>query len=537
MTYDGTIYRGIDSEAFREDGPLDTWGEQCLRSNALNVLAGRTSVSWQLDAGGMSLDEQGDARAFASSDWTSILMVPWVISVSLRRLVLDLLYFVGAANSTNGFDIKVELRDQQFRVLGRAEEELAYTQGHVTRKWRSERLELELTTLARAERTGWLIIWGRSQDGGEAVPGVVNLTGSTATDNEGAGLGRYISVTDGQAVDPVWTGVDLDEPVALFADGAGYAIDVMRTTTYGAYGLPTASSVDLQGIGLGYTRHYLTKLLLRSVAIESVHDATELAPDKAVYRANIAVEGAVSSGHSRLSRLAYTRPRPVLVGPDPGITDLEDPDFRSRWKLVTASDASSPYVVWQGSVRLDAENPFVEVSLFYAALHSRNDATVYAGDDDDDDRPRDALSTWTFTAELDQLEAGQTWSTASSRGTANATRRIAHMPDDPLGSHPLLYKAWLTLPGGIAEEYSELATEGQLYARDLSLLRVLTLRIPVSGLDAPARTHRACRLRVFAQHVGDTYFPGRGNTSFNRNTTDFLHLLVVGGSVWQRGNV
>lgn len=525
MSYDGSQYKGVDEQAARNAGPLDTWMENRLRSNALNVLRGYQSVSWQPDAGGMSLDEVGSARPFASSEWTTILIAPWVIDVTLRKLFIDMLYLVGSAGGAGNFDARAELYNHRFELLGRSQQELAYSEGNATRKWQTQRFELDLAYHARTERMGWFVLWGRSQDGGEVAPGAVDQ------------IGMF-----NQTIEPessaIWPGLDSAEPRMLVsADGSdapGQMFDVLRPTSRGGYGVPVQVALNLAGVTASYTRHYLTKLFVRSVCVQPSHDGDELLPPRSAFRANIAVDGASSTSLGRSARLAYAQARPLLLGPNPGITDLEDPEYRSRWRLVTAANAGAPQRVWESSVRIDAENPHVDVVLFYVGIHSRNDAWIY---DEEDGREldRDALADWTFSAELDQLENGQTWNSASSRGAVEVSRRVSHMPDDPLGTFPLLYKAWLSLPGGRTEDYSELTSEGQLYAQDLPLLRTVLLRIPVSGLDTPARTHRACRLRVFARYDGGAYFPGGGNPNLNRATTDFLHLLAVGGSVWQRG--
>ena len=571
MAFDGSDFKGLDSDVVTsndgDDEVLDTWLEHRLRGNEYYLLQGRESISWQPWAGSSSLtDYQSGDRPYASLEWSTILCVPWVFEPTLSSIIFDLYHRVGSTGSNaEDYQIKIELRDAEFKLIGGAEETLSNTSAS-SPTWQTHRIEVDVDRQVRKRQTGFLIVWGRSRVDSIYDSGDRLFEGKYENYwvNADPGLGDVWLTDSGNA-----PGTNYEHEIALISvEDSGnnpitsVALDVWRTADdpldassppQGAFCYPTPKYVSaVTEFGNYYfERYYISYLQLRSICIEPVHTIGEQGYPSEQIRANIPVKGSAATAHARLARSAIARPKPLWIGPEPRAANSESEgaewithSYGERWRWLTASDVSvSAGVLSDATVFLDVDDPHVDVWLWVIGVHlldrwnlgSLSWLTQTAELDAERLFSEAATASWSLEVEVEQLDNGDaSWASATSLGTASTSVRLTHHPDDPLGAWPFLFQQWLLAGRDDASDYDYVYREGQLFEPDMALLRPVRVSVPLSGLDTAARLGRPCRLIVRAQYDGDPVFPLIANPDDNRNSADYLRLVCVGASAWSR---
>lgn len=546
MAFDGSDFKGLDSDAVAPGEVLDTWLEHRLRGNEYYLLRGHESISWQPFAGSSDpTDYQSGDRTFASLEWSTILCVPWVFETTHTKLILDLYYRVGSSGGDDvDYDLRVDLLDRSQRTLGQARVTLVSTEA-LSPTWRTTRVEVEVSEHINARQTGWLVVWGKSKVDSEHVVDDVDFTGSLAwyTDTS-----PWKDKTASTPPSPFF-----ETEVALIGqtnpDGTTnpLKVDVFHASEVEAFGLPCAVTTGRLDSTITYKIHRLSYLQVRSITIEDVHDPTRIGISSEAIRANIPVRGSAATAHARLAREAEARPRCMWIGPEPTFGDAEEQadfwqDYRwaQRWRFVDADDATaSPASLSKGSVSFRSEDPLVDVWLDImgvqlaaypsSGIQWRAETPVTF----EQIKGNAARATWDLTVTFDQLTGGGGWESATELGTVSKQFRFEHFREDRSGAWPFFWQQHV-LTQAVADNLNICYREGQLYEADLPFIRRVRLSLPLSNLDTLAKLSRPTRMRLEAQYINDSGVYGDDIDGRFPADSQYLRLVCVGASVWQK---
>lgn len=113
VEYDGSLgrYIAIDEDAFVEDEPLDTWGENVLRNQEYFLHKNQRGCSMAFISGGTSSDDREKDRPITSFVWSDFLYIPYHIVPDLKGIRFD--FHLRPASSVTG---NTEALDVDLRV-------------------------------------------------------------------------------------------------------------------------------------------------------------------------------------------------------------------------------------------------------------------------------------------------------------------------------------------------------------------------------------------------------------------------------------
>ena len=559
MSFDGSDFKGLDEAAPPPDGAEDAWLEAVVHSNALYTLAGHRAVTYAPKAG-TDPDDVTGCRPYCSLDWSTALHAPIRVETTTSAMRVRFAYANLVGGTTKPIhELQAVLYNARMEAIAGATVALDNTEA-LTPLFDTIELTLSIPEKVQRSQVGRLVLWSRSSVGDE-VDGVdVNLgrPGERLNDVAFRATGGALpwespdSFPDDECI--------IGQNTAEGGDpGTGRRYDVLYAAGANVNPLPPPGSVkDPLGGGnnADFRRHYLTRLYLKGVEIEEVHDLSRVKIPAAAMRANIGVRAEVTLGHPRMAALGYTRPRCEWVGPPWTLPTAESDDnayitrgHALRWKSIFASEALdtwTPFFEWPAIV--DAENPLCELLFFGAGVHLglealRNGDTPSAWTYEELEAAATSVE-WQMRLRADQMDLGEVaWATASSRGTGEeVTARVLHYPDDCAGIFPFLQQQAIlerntNIVDGPFAGTAYAAREGQLYRGDLPLMQAFRAPLRMTGMTSQTQTLRPVRyvLEVRAISSRILYANTTHRDAANYNEVERLKLVCTGATLYQRG--
>lgn len=528
----GSGFIGIDEDSFDTTSsdcpPLDTWLEHRLRSNARHLIEQGNQISWSIVSGQSNDIDSGDnIRPYASINRSTIMYVPWLIEPGLSSVEVHGLARVGDEGSINpGYLIDMELDSQQ--IPGKQSQPITATDTESstpeTRPWSGT---LTLSSAPRSREIAPLALWGKS---------IESDTSGSASLGSGDVRGPVLYTdanfyADSAATRPNTSALDTMFTLPGTGD-AGMRMDHMQTVDYGNdEGMATYPPPVAAG---SVQKYYMSYMQLRGVEIHQKFEDTT-SPAKSELVAQVPVVGEVCGMHSIRTNAVHNRARPLWVGPVGQAAPSEDgwpTGYVTRFARI-AGDATDTAVI-TANVFPSTDNPKLMCMLYVLPTF---DQTVYSGSLLTDLAGEESIvGDWTVWATVDELQTGETWSTATSLGTSydapsgndDPDLQLNHLPFDITGQLPALTTEFM-VRSGISSSNGFAMKEGQLFAPDLELLTLVTTDVSITR-DASGEL--PCRVKIhfdYDTRDTDNYF---NNTDTDLDTGDAF-ITVVGASIWE----
>jgi len=532
-----TTFIGLDedlTDAVAGAGqPMGAYVDYALRGRESYLVQDGHQVSWVPEsANAGDLSASAGHRPYASAEFTTALMIPWVVEPGLSEVRAAIVCRVatespapfdkppvfaqfGLGQSVTQFEIgntegvSPQFTDVQLvHRLDAVRTERGFA--HVRLRFRSQGSSGSQSDDRYLEEGGIFIRPTVSTDGGFlTVNPTLARPAPLGGDTEAVTYDTIASKGDGAPVD--W----------LYRDSDDYLLGSTITLNAGVAALRrnVDSPSTIQRVDLSYIQ------LKGAEFSQRLSDTTY--PSDLSMRPGEPVLGEVAMTHALRTRLAHKRARCLWIGPTgdrPGLGSVPVwPDgYTRRWARL---DGDAPaQAVFEASCWLHTSNPKVIVLVnalpYYKAqltsLGLTRDVYVDAV----------AKAEWDFWLVVDQIDGAGGFAAATTLldgSTDKQAREVLHYPTPTSPEAPALSSELAT------DQRNEWSfKEGQLYPEDEALVQTLAFSADVP-FDPAARGALPVRLRLFAERSSADYEPGI--PGFDAET--LLTLMAVGISVWE----
>lgn len=508
-----------------ESWALDAWLGHRLRENASALLQDGSAVSWQTAAphGGDTASYLGH-RPHCSFAFTTLLCIPWLVQPDLEELTVALVGRVATESgetsdkTAGAYDLRLQLDFEG--VTSQALTTALLNSESDTPVWQPYTATLSLNASRRPRKRGIgrLMLWGRGGRASAAITqssGIARLIGDVVEATSSATL-----MAEGAGSRPNSDSIE----VCGFINGVKKHDALVQDPPSGSN--PSVVLVPATDAGVDdLARHHLDYLQYRGAELRE-RFADLSAPPASAYAAHADVTSERSLAHALRVSAAHARARCVYVGP-PGVVGAGSPwptGYGPRWPRV---DAQALTTLLDAPLYLDRTGSSLIV-MAYVLPSWCLDLPAAPGESVEDLAKLTALVPWEITATLEQLEAGDDWSTAASRGGGALDVELTHWPTVRTARLPALTQEWYLYNGDWTYR------EGQLFDADLPYLQLVALAVDVDSatdLSLPMRL----RLQVEADTASAT-FPEDMAPSHDPGTptsADRVRMALVGCTVWE----
>jgi hypothetical protein len=527
----GERYLGLDDSVTRRGAggcrPSGVFVAQGMRSDQLFLARRGSQVSWTPLCTDSADDDTTGHRPHASSSWSSVLCIPWIVQPGLKGIELTHHSKVGVAGGAQ------PIVYQSLRLLGLSPQ---VTQPvSATGALSQQDVTCELPTRA-SRRLVTSLVW-------EIKCGVGDVIDQTS----GQGAALSLNRLDAGSSDPTFyrdlrsgahpSTSDLGLQVSLdsTADGVSQqAYDHIYTREGELYTTPwDARRMTVRSAGVvrppgRITRSYLAYMQTRGCELIERFDPDVIIRPRERYLARQPIEARDELAHLLAIRAIHTRARCRWVGPI-GERVLGEPEralwpngYIRRHPRAQHFGASDPNVLFWASVQLCTKNPRITVLLNLLGVQL---AELVAADRAELDS-KAGSARWVLDVKVAQYQDGS--DTPITLTTAQTVEtELLHHPTDSSGQWTALLQERVRAVESL-DGYTY--REGQLYEEDYSLLQRLELTLDVPFDPAGATPHPVL-VRVGVKYVSGSQV--RKIEIAPTPEAEDLELICVGASIWE----
>ena len=501
--------------------PLDSWLEYTLRDNISVLYRLGHQITWTpRTANAGTYTANAGHRPYCSTDYTTVLFVPWICSAGLSGITLGMVQRVSSESDESG-DVTAAFVDMRLVLDDRSTDfQLTSTDGD-TPEFQPATVELDFT--ARPFGTAQihnLELWIRSYpsvDGADVTRSDATFGSTTVSSTSGT------LYTDTSSTRPNADALDLQ--CTEDAEGALYDhLKSLSASKMAVLGAGSSGDPDISTRWLSYAQ-------IRSIEVQEKFADIGYPADSSM-RPGIPVDAETCITHLTRERRHQLRPRPVWIGPTGDRPyDSETPafwpeDYTRRHIVHNADDSVNVSAkVFDASVWLDTENPTLTILLNVIPTRIPDLTNFVRSDIGKPGSEAVTSAIWDLWAEVQQLEDLDTsWASAADLGDtlANVTPvRLLHWACSADTEYPKLFDHALSR---VQDAWTY--REGQIWRADRDLVQTIALQVPVTY---DPTTNRPARVTVSAEAGAVDWVFGDSDS----RAVEFLDLIVVGASIWE----